>query len=109
MVFDLQKQYGKTSEQLKNIVAGFCWALKPYPVEKIIDGIRQYITAKSDIPTPSDIQNIIDPQKEPFRPDWKVYERYKKLKEEGGKYALNEDEEKYMLACEEYSLSRLKS
>lgn len=108
-VFDAQKQYGKTSEQIENIVAAFCWALGGYPLEQVIDGIRQYILAKPDIPTPSDIKNIIDPQKEPFRPDWKVYERYKKLKEEGRKYALNEDEEKYMLACEEYSLSRLKS
>lgn len=105
-VFDAQKQYGKTSGQIENIVAAFCWALGGYPLQKVIDGIREYILRKPDIPTPSDIKNIIDPYEEPFRPDWKIYDRFKKLKDDGGAYALNLEEENYMKSCEAYSLAR---
>jgi len=105
-VFDLQKQYGKTSEQVNNIVAGFCWALGKYPMDKVVDGIRQYILAKPDMPTPADIRQIIDPIPAPWRPDWAVYNRFKKLKEEQGPYALGQEEIDYMIACENYSLGQ---
>lgn len=106
LTFDLQKQYGKTAEQLSNVVDGFCWALQRYPSEMVIDGIGKYILIKSDMPTPSDIVKIIDPQPDPFKPDWSIYNRYKKLKEES-KYALNQDEEDYMLACEDFTLRQM--
>jgi hypothetical protein len=79
-VFDLQKQFGKTTAQLENIVAGFCWALQDYPLPKVIEGIRTYIKLKPDIPTPADIRQIIDPIIEPWKPDWSTYNRFKKLR-----------------------------
>jgi hypothetical protein len=104
-VFDLQKQYGKTTEQANNIVAGFCWALGKYPISQVVDGIQQYILNKSDMPTPADIRQIIDPIPESWRPDWAVYNRFKKLKEEHGPYALSQEEIDYMIACENHSLA----
>lgn len=85
-VFDLQKQFGKTPSQLNNIVDGFLWALQGYPIDRIIDGFRQYIRRKSDMPTPSDIINIIDPlpPKPEFARAYYVYLR--KLKDEQGEF-----------------------
>lgn len=104
--FDLQKQYGKQAGQLENVVKGFCWALKGYSAEIVINAFGTYILRHSDMPTPSDIVKIIDPQPDPFKPDWSIYNRYKKLKEES-KYALNQDEEDYMLACEDFTLRQM--
>lgn len=85
-VFDLQKQFGKTPSQLNNIVDGFLWALQGYPIDRIIDGFRQYIRRKSDMPTPSDIINIIDPL--PPKPEFAraYYVHLRKLKDEQGEF-----------------------
>jgi len=105
-VFDLQKQYGKTTAQLENVVAGFCWALQAYQVNVVIEGIKRYVLQKSDMPTPADIRQIIDPIVEPWKPDWSIYNRFKKLREEQGPYALSEEEIEYMKSCEAYSLGQ---
>jgi hypothetical protein len=60
-VFDMQKQYGKTAGQLETVIEGFCWALGKYPVDVVIEGLRQYVMRHPDIQSPSDIANIIDP------------------------------------------------
>src|SRR3984957_10747084 len=101
-VFDLQKQFGKTPGQLKNIIDGFCWALQRYPVEMVIAGLGEYIRRKPDIPTPSDIVAIIDPTSIPFQPDKAYYVRLQTLRKEQGKNALNDDEENYIRQYEEH-------
>lgn len=106
LTFDLQKQYGKTAEQLQNIVEGYSWAMQNYAVEDVIYGIKKYLLKHSDIPTPADIVKIIDPQPEPWKPDFSLYNRYKKLREEQGPYALSQDEADYMAAYEEYNLGK---
>jgi hypothetical protein len=98
----LQKQFGKTPGQLKNIIDGFCWALQRYPVDMVIAGLGEYIRRKPDIPTPSDIVAIIDPTSLPFQPDKPYYVGLKKLKAEQGQYALSDDEEDYVRQYEEH-------
>lgn len=57
----LQKQYGKTRSELETLVEGFYWILAEYPVDRILTGIQRYVKRHPDIPSPSDIANIIDP------------------------------------------------
>lgn len=101
-VFDLQKQYGKTTSQLETIVSGFCWVLEDYPFDIIVEGFKKYIKYNPTMPTPADIIAIIDPAPIPWAPDKQYYGRLKKLREEGGPYALDKEEADYMSAYEEY-------
>lgn len=66
--------------------------------------MAKHIATRPDIPTPSDIRNIIDPPKQEFKPDWDVYKSLKADKLERGEYALSKDEMDYVAACEAYSL-----
>lgn len=107
LVFDGQKQFGKTSEQLENMVKLFCWVLKPYPLADVMNGLAQYVSQHSDLPTPSDIVKIIDPKPEPFAPDWGYYKRLQKAIEEGR--FVGDEEKRYMRMCEEHSLAKARS
>jgi hypothetical protein len=101
-VFDLQKQFGKTTGQLENIVEGFCWAMQAYPVERVVWGFGQYILQRSDMPTPADIRQIIDPIKAPWKPDKAYYISLKQIHKEQGPYGLDLDEIEYIRAYEEH-------
>lgn len=101
-VFDLQKQFGKTTTQLENIIDGFCWALQDYPLSEIIRGFGVYIKRNSDMPTPSDIVAIIDPIKQPWKPDKAYYISLKDIHKTQGPYGLNDDEIEYIQAYEAY-------
>lgn len=107
-IFDLQKQFGKTTSQLENIISGFCWVLDGYELSLVITGIAEYAKRNSDIPTPSDIVKIIDPQPEKFKPDWNYYRTLKDLVKDGGPFAIGTDEQEYISACETYSLTNLR-
>lgn len=100
-VFDLQKQYGKSADQINNIVAGFCWALGKYPLLKVVGGIQQYILDRSDMPTPADIRAIIDPP--PPKKEWdkSVYIKLQQVFKAEGPYGLNEEEYEYIRGYEE--------
>jgi hypothetical protein len=104
----LQRQYGKSPSELSTLVEGFAWALSPYPIAKVIEAIGKYILMRPDIPTPSDIKNIIDPPKPEWSPDWAFYSSLKKMKDERGGYAVDNDEIEYINACERHSLNRMK-
>jgi len=54
------------------------------------------------MPTPYDIRQIIDPIPEPPKFDKTYYVRLMKLREEQGKYALNDEEEQYVRDYEEH-------
>lgn len=102
-VFDVQKQFGKTPGQLKTIIEGFCWALQRYPSEKVIWALGEYMLMRADMPTPYDIRQIIDPIPDKQQWDKAYYVRLMKLREEQGKYALNNEEENYVKGYEEYT------
>ena len=89
-----------------NIVDGFVWALDGYPMDVIVSGFKQYIRRRADMPTPSDIINIIDPL--PAKPEFdKAYYVYlRKLKDEQGEFALTTEEEVYVKAYDEHMKAR---
>jgi hypothetical protein len=105
-VFDMQHQFGKTTGQIENIIAGFHWALKDYSVDTVLDGIRQYVMRKSDIPAPADIINIIDPAPRKPEFDRAYYVHLRKLKDEQGEFALSRDEEEYLKAYDEHMIKK---
>jgi hypothetical protein len=107
-VFDLQKQFGKSTGQIENIVAGFCWALGVYPVERVIWGFGQYILQSSDMPTPSDIVKIIDPKPLAWKPDKSYYISLKQIHKEQGPYGLGLDEIEYIQRYEEHMRMELR-
>lgn len=56
----LQKQYGKTRQELETLVEGFAWALASYKIQDITKAFRVYVKNNSDIPAPNDILKIIE-------------------------------------------------
>lgn len=60
----MQKQYGKTAEELETLVDGFAWALDGYEMPDIMAAFGIYIRKKSDIPAPADIIKIMEKEKE---------------------------------------------
>lgn len=99
--FDMQKQFGKTTGQLENIVSGFLWIMEPYPVDIVVGAFAKYLREHSDMPTPSDIVKIIDPKKPEKIWDKAVYIKLQKIYDQEGPYGLNEDEYEYIRGYEE--------
>lgn len=99
----LQQQYGKTEAELDTLVEGFLWALGDYPVEKIIDAIGKHIRKSPTIPTPADIEKIINPPRP--KPDWAVYVSIKKRAQEGR--WIYQDERDFLSECETYAKEHL--
>lgn len=105
-LFDLQKQFGKTTGQLENVVAGFCWAMASYPAQEVIRGFGEYIKHHADMPTPSDIVKIIDPKPEKIVYDKQIYYKYQQILKEEGPFGLNGDQIEY---CRDYEEAMLKA
>ena len=101
-VFDIQKAFGKTAGQLHTIIEAFCWGLRKYRADRVVWALGEYMLRKPDMPTPYDIRQIIDPIPEPPKFDKAYYVRLMKLREEQGKYALNDEEEQYVRDYEEH-------
>jgi len=108
-IFDMQKQFGKHTGQLENIINGFCWALKAYPVQTVVDALAEYIRLHSDMPTPSDIVKIIHPPLPVWKPDWNYAAGLRKMRQDQGSYALNDDEIAYLAKCDDLALDQAKS
>lgn len=104
LLFDGQKQFGKNSEQLENMIKLFCWVMKDYPLEKIMNGLAEYVRKNSDIPTPSDIIKIIDPPREEWKPDKAYYIRLQEILKASNfsAYAWSDEEKDYVNKYEEY-------
>lgn len=98
-ICQLQRQYGKTEAELEVLVEGFCWILPDYTMEAILGAIQQFVRKRADIPTPADIEAILNPPLP--KPDWAAYVALKKSIHEGA-YLLS-DERKFLRECEEYA------
>lgn len=103
LLFDGQKQYGKNTAQLENMVKLFAWVLKDYPIERVMFGIGEYVKRNGDIPTPSDVVKIIDPPIDPWKPDWNYAQSLRKIKQEQGPFGLDQEEADYLGKCDEYA------
>ena len=62
--FNSLKVYGKEPEQLKDTVDVFLMVLGKYSYNQFQTAISKYLSRNSDMPTPADIVNIIDPPQE---------------------------------------------
>lgn len=103
--FDVLDVYGKTPEQLTNIIKAFVLQLSEYPYAAIRDAFRQYLKRNSKMPTPADIVNIIDPPKEVWEPDWAAYVALKKRVQRDGYYPYGSERE-FLKRCDEYAVRR---
>lgn len=103
-VCELQRQYGKTAGELETLVEGFCWVLGGYPMQKIIDAIGVHIRRSPTIPTPADIEAIINPPRP--KPDWPAYIALMKRIADGH-FALS-DERRFISECESYAKQSLR-
>jgi hypothetical protein len=101
-LLDIQKSYGKTTGQLENIVAGFCFALAPYTLEAVMRGFAEYMRNKADFPAPADIVKIIDPKPPEWKPDKSYYISLKELHKLHGPYGLDNEEIEYIRRYEEH-------
>lgn len=105
MVCAMQNQYGKTDAELELIVEGFCLVLSEYPMEQIIDAIQKHTKKSNSIPTPADIEAIINPPLP--KTEWPVYIRlHKKMVDSGYNYYLTPEEKQFMRNCENLSILR---
>lgn len=100
----MQKQYGKTTGQLETVVKGFAWLLDGYDYKLVVNGLKQYLRRHNDIPSPSDIINIIDPPKPVWQPDKSYYIKLQEIvkKSNYSPYALNDDEKEYIEKYEKH-------
>lgn len=64
--FDVLDTYGKSPEQLANIIKSFLNTLAEYPFDKIKKAFTDYLKRNSKMPTPADIVRLVDPQPEPL-------------------------------------------
>lgn len=103
-VCELQRQYSKTAAELETLVEGFCWALSGYPIKTIIDAIGVHIRLSATIPTPADIEAIINPPRP--KPNWPAYIALMKRISDGH-FALS-DERRFISECESYAKQSLR-
>ena len=61
ITFSLQRQYGKSPQELENLVEGFCWILRDFTMQQILESIAEFISKNPEIPTPSDLLKILRP------------------------------------------------
>ncbi|OWK39533.1 hypothetical protein FRUB_06096 [Fimbriiglobus ruber] len=68
-------------------------------MDAIIGAIGTFVKRRPEIPTPSDIESILNPPLP--RPDWAAYVSLKKSVQEGN--YLMPDERRFLRECEEYA------
>jgi hypothetical protein len=107
-IFDVRKQYGKNAGQLENILAGFCFALQPYSLEAVLNGLAEYMRQRPDMPAPADIVAIIDPKPHEWKPDKAYYVSLKKIYSEQGPYGLDNEEMEYIRRYEDYNQRQMR-
>lgn len=61
----MQKAYGKTQAELGTLVDGYVWILGDYEADLVFSAMREAVKRSSEIPTPADIEAIINPVEEP--------------------------------------------
>jgi hypothetical protein len=105
MICALQKQYGKTQAELGILVEGFSMVLSDRPMGLIIDCIKQYVKTNSGIPAPADIENMINPPKEPL--STAMYIKIMKDCTIGGKF-LYGDKKDFVEAYEAQELAKMR-
>lgn len=97
--FDGLKLYGKEPEQIENTVKLFRMVLADFPSDKIQSAFVTHLQRSSEMPTPSDIVQLINRGNKPAF-DKAVYIRLEKK----GYDARSRDEDEYMKEYEEFMI-----
>ncbi len=101
----LQQQYGKTAGELETLVEGFCWVLEGYSMQQIIDAIAVYLKKSASIPTPADIEAIINPPLPNI--EWPLYITMQKKKIDSNyNYYFTPEEKQFLHDCEDLAMLR---
>jgi hypothetical protein len=100
-VCTVQNAYGKKANDLPVMVAGFAWALREFVVDDVIWALGEFMNLSPNFPTPFDIRKILQPPVKAFVPDKPYYVYLQKLRQEQGKYALNDEEMEYIRRYED--------
>lgn len=56
--------FGKTQAETETLIEGFIWILGDMSLPAVQDAFKQHISRSSTLPTPADINNIINPPPE---------------------------------------------
>lgn len=99
------KEYGKQGMDFDVIVQGFLlfFERKGYSMDIILDALFRHLDRSKEIPTPMDIENIINPP--PPQVDWPLYIELKKRLREGNVY-VDQDEKRFIRNCEDLAILR---
>ena len=84
------------------MLEGFIMVLAEHKMHDIIEGLGIYVSNHSDIPSPNDILDVIDPQ---FKPDRAMYSHLLHRRKRNGLEDLSAAEQRYM---EMYEQERMK-
>jgi hypothetical protein len=95
-VCTVQNAYGKKADDLPVMVAGFAWALRDFSVDDVVWALGEFMNRSPNFPTPFNIRQILQPPEKTFNPDKPYYIYLQKLRQEQGKFALNDEEEEYI-------------
>ena len=66
--FASQKTFGDKAQMMEYRDGMFQLILADYPIRRIREAFIQFVSRKADLPSPSDIVNLIDPLPEPLSP-----------------------------------------
>jgi hypothetical protein len=105
IVCAMQKQYGKTQAELEILVEGFSMILADRPMKQIIEAIKVYVKTNPSIPTPADIENIINPPEQPLSTS--MYVKIMKECTVGGKF-LYGDKKDFVEAYEAQEMKKVR-
>jgi hypothetical protein len=103
--FDVLDIFGKTPEQLTNIIKAFVTQLSEYPYAQVKGAFQQYLKRNSKMPCPADIVNLIDPPKQEWKPDWPAYIALKKRVHRDGYFPYGKEKE-FLKLCDDYAIKR---
>jgi hypothetical protein len=96
-----QNQFGKTPAEFEMQVEGLSKILSHRPMGQIIGAIEKFVLTNSHIPTPADIEKIIEPPLPKI--DWPLYIELKKQLREGNVY-VDRDEKQFCRNCEDLAI-----
>ncbi|MBO0358613.1 hypothetical protein J0X19_11710 [Hymenobacter sp. BT186] len=87
------KKYGEAADITAIRDAGFQWMLEDYDIDQVTTAFRQYLKTGREIPTPTDIIEILDPSVRPMC--GRMYQRLVERSKEGP-FALTRAEHEYI-------------
>lgn len=96
--------YGKTAGEIETMVEGFAWVLGHRTIAEASPAFKAYLKKNNQMPTPSDIEEIIDPPREELSAS--VYVAIKKRAAQG-EHIWGDDRE-YIHAFEAQEMAKMR-